>query len=45
MLGWYYHAQNVAGHLTNIKQSRVKSDAAQLLVSWLGRLLFVTYSV
>ena len=29
--GWHYHAQTLQGHLTNTKESRVNSDAAQVL--------------
>ena len=32
-VGWHYHAQTLQGHLTNIKQSSVNSDAAQVLAS------------
>jgi len=30
---WHYHTHTLQGHLTNIKQSRVSSDAAQALAS------------
>jgi len=32
-LEWHYHTWTLQGHLTNIKQSRVNSDAAQVLAS------------